>query len=75
MAMETPVPLNRKVKYFAAAVDDALPYVKASRSYLSDQLSGKKMGDTYFCYIPDPGTASVGTKDLDISSMNKNVWV
>lgn len=73
MAMETPVPLNRKVKYFAAAVDDALPYVKASRSYLSDQLSGKKMGDTYFFYIPDPGTASVGTKDLDISSMNKNV--
>lgn len=74
MAMQTPVPLNRKVKYFAAAVDDSLPYIKASRSYLADQLEGKKYGDTYFFYFPDPGTAEVGTKNLDISGMNGDVF-
>lgn len=74
MAIETPIPLNRKVKYFAAAVSDALPYIKASRSYLADQLSGKKYGQTYFFYLPDPGTAEVGTQELDISKMNRKVF-
>lgn len=74
MAIETPIPLNRKVKYFAAAVNDALPYIKASRSYLADQLSGKKFGQTYFFYLPDPGTAEVGTQELDISKMNRKVF-
>lgn len=74
MAIEQPIPLNRKVKYFAAAVSDALPYIKASRSYLADQLSGKKFGQTYFFYLPDPGTAEVGTQELDISKMNRKVF-
>lgn len=74
MAIENPIPLNRKVKYFAAAVNDALPYIKASRSYLADQLSGKKFGQTYFFYLPDPGTAEVGTQELDISKMNRKVF-
>ena len=74
MALENPIPLNRKVKYFAAAVNDALPYIKASRSYLADQLSGKKYGQVYFFYLPDPGTAEVGTQELDISKMNKSVF-
>lgn len=74
MAIETPIPLNRKVQYFAASVSDALPYIKASRSYLADQLSGKKFGQTYFFYLPDPGSAEVGTQDLDISKMNRSVF-
>lgn len=74
MAIQTPIPLNRKVKYFAAAVDESTPYIKASRSYLADQLSGKKFGGTYFFYFPDPGVATVGTTDLSIEDINKSVF-
>lgn len=66
--------LNKKVKYFSAAVDDALPYIKGHRSYLKDQLEGKKFGQSYTFYIPDPGVATVGTTDLDISSMIKSTY-
>ena len=39
--------LNRKTQYLAAAVNDNVPYIQASRSYLKDKVEGKKCGMTY----------------------------
>lgn len=47
---------NLKVKMVAAAAADNMDYVKASRSYMSqEELKNKKFGRTYKVYIPDPG--------------------
>lgn len=47
---------NLKVKMVAAAAADNMDYVKASRSYMSqEELKNKKFGRTYKVYVPDPG--------------------
>ena len=65
---------NRKLKYFAAAVLDAMPYIRLSRSYFKDDVKNKKAGMVYRFYVPDPGIAIVGTDDLDITNDNKDIW-
>ena len=52
---------NKKTKLIAGAVVDAMDYVKASHSYMSQgELEGKKYGKSYTIYIPDPGKVSDG---------------
>lgn len=65
---------NLKLKYFAAAVLDSLPYIRLSRSYFKDDVKGKKAGMTYKFYVPDPGIAEAGTADLNVAGMNGQVW-
>jgi hypothetical protein len=65
---------NLKLKYFAAAVLDSLPYIRLSRSYFKDDVKGKKAGMTYKFYVPDPGIAEAGTADLNVAGMNGDVW-
>ena len=60
--------LNRKTQYLAAAVNDNIPYIQASRSYLKDKVDGKKCGMTYNFYFPDPGKAYAGTSEVDITN-------
>ena len=60
--------LNRKTQYLAAAVNDNVPYIQASRSYLKDKVEGKKCGLTYNFYFPDPGKAYAGTSEVDITN-------
>lgn len=53
--------VNKRTLAIAAEVADAMPYVKASRSYMKEtDLKGKKYGKTYTIYIPSPGTAVDG---------------
>ena len=56
---------GKKIKIFAAAVKNACPYLEASKSYFSDDIEGKKNGQTYYTYIVDPGVATSG---VDITS-------
>lgn len=65
---------NRKLKYFAAAVLDAMPYIRLSRSYFKDDVKNKKAGMVYRFYVPDPGIAVAGTDELDITNDNKDIW-
>ena len=60
--------LNRQTQYLAAAVNDNVPYIQASRSYLKDKVEGKKCGLTYNFYFPDPGKAYAGTSEVDITN-------
>ena len=65
---------NLKLKYFAAAVLDSLPYIRLSRSYFKDDVKNKKSGMSYRFFVPDPGLATAGTTNLNITNDNKNVW-
>lgn len=65
--------LNRKTQYLAAAVNDNVPYIQASRSYLKDKVDGKKCGMTYNFYFPDPGKAYAGTSEVDITNDLKTI--
>lgn len=65
--------LNRKTQYLAAAVNDNVPYIQASRSYLKDKVEGKKCGMTYNFYFPDPGKAYAGTSEVDITNDLKTI--
>ena len=65
--------LNRKTQYLAAAVNDNIPYIQASRSYLKDKVDGKKCGMTYNFYFPDPGKAYAGTSEVDITNDLKTI--
>ena len=60
--------LNRKTQFLAAAVNDNVPYIQASRSYLKGKVEGKKCGLTYNFYFPDPGKAYAGTSEVDITN-------
>lgn len=52
---------NHKVKMIAGAVYDQVPYLKKATSYMTQgELDGKKYGNTYDVYIPDPGKAVEG---------------
>ena len=65
--------LNRKTQYLAAAVNDNVPYIQASRSYLKDKVDDKKCGMTYNFYFPDPGKAYAGTSEVDITNDLKTI--
>jgi len=65
--------LNRKTQFLAAAVNDNVPYIQASRSYLKGKVEGKKCGLTYNFYFPDPGKAYAGTSEVDITNDLKAV--
>ena len=60
--------LNRKTQFLAAAVNDNVPYIQASRSYLKGKVEGKKCGLTDNFYFPDPGKAYAGTSEVDITN-------
>ena len=48
--------LNERTKLIAGAVYENVPYVKKATSYMSqEQTKGKKNGDHFKIYIPDPG--------------------
>jgi len=66
--------VNSKLKYFAAAILDSLPYIRMAKSYFKDDVKGKKAGMTYRFYVPDPGLAEAGTTNLDITNDPKDVW-
>lgn len=71
---------NKKVKLVTAAVVDAMDYVKASKSYMSQgELEGKKYGMTYKVYIADPGSVVDGLvanpediKEVEVEATLKN---
>lgn len=47
---------NKKVQLIARACADEMDYIKASKSYMSqNDFKGKKFGRDYKIYIPDPG--------------------
>lgn len=53
--------INSKwAKVYLANVIDAMPYVKASKSYFADQMKGKKCGKTYSFVLRDSGKVSDG---------------
>lgn len=66
---------NSKTKLFAAAVMDNLPFIMDARSYLADQVEGKKSGMTYRFYIPDPGVAEAGTSNLTVDDTSPKAGV
>jgi len=66
--------VNSKLKYFAAAILDSVPYIRMAKSYFKDDVKGKKAGMTYRFYVPDPGIAEAGTTNLDITNDNKDIW-
>lgn len=52
---------TKKTKLIAGAVIDAMDYVKASHSYMSQgELDGKKYGRSYKIYIPGTGHVAEG---------------
>lgn len=51
---------NKKVKLISNVVYDEMPYLKKAKSYIpQDQMEGKKFGNEYDVYIPDPGKARI----------------
>ena len=51
---------NAKVKILATEIYNEMPYLKKAKSYIpQDQMEGKKFGNTYEVYIPDPGKARI----------------
>lgn len=53
---------NKKVKMIATAVYANTPYLKKSHSYVpQDQMEGKKFGNKYSVYIPDPGKTRIAS--------------
>ena len=43
----------KSVKVFLGTVIEAMPYLRASKSYFKDQIVGKKCGRTYSFYLPE----------------------
>lgn len=66
--------VNSKLKYFAAAILDSVPYIRMAKSYFKDDVKNKKAGMTYRFYVPDPGIAKAGVTVLDITNDNKDIW-
>lgn len=66
--------VNSKLKYFAAAILDSVPYIRMAKAYFKDDVKDKKAGMTYRFFVPDPGIAQAGTTDLDITNDNKDIW-
>lgn len=74
---------SKSVKVFLGTVIDAMPYMRASKSYFKDQIVGKKAGRTYSFYLPDSGTPTDGLtitaddrktiveKSIDLTVKNK----
>lgn len=72
----------KKVKLLAAAVHDNMDYIKASKSYLSqEEMKNKKYGKTYKITMPDPGKVIQGIvadpsdvveREVDITMDNYN---
>lgn len=53
---------NRKVKMIATAVYANCPYLKKAHSYVpKDQMEGKKYGNHYSVYLPDPGKTRIAS--------------
>jgi hypothetical protein len=53
---------NDKVKMIATAVYALTPYLKKAHSYIpASQMEGKKYGNKYSVYIPDPGKTRIGS--------------
>jgi ketosteroid isomerase-like protein len=66
--------VNSKLKYFAAAILDSVPYIRMAKAYFKDDVKDKKAGMTYRFFVPDPGIAQAGTTNLDITNDNKDIW-
>lgn len=53
--------INSKwAKVYLANLIDAMPYIKASKSYFADQMKGKKCGKTYSFVLRDSGKVTDG---------------
>jgi hypothetical protein len=51
---------NAKTKIIAQEIVNEMPYLKKAKSYIpQEQMVGKKYGNTYTVYIPDPGKARI----------------
>ena len=51
---------NAKTKIIAQEVVNEMPYLRKAKSYIpQEQMVGKKYGNTYTVYIPDPGKARI----------------
>ena len=51
---------NAKTKIIAQEVANEMPYLRKAKSYIpQEQMVGKKFGNTYTVYIPDPGKARI----------------
>lgn len=51
---------NAKTKVIAQEIYDNMPYLKKAKSYIpQEQMVGKKYGNTYTVYIPDPGKSRI----------------
>ena len=51
---------NAKTKIIAAEIYNEMAYLKKAKSYIpQEQMVGKKYGNTYTVYIPDPGKARI----------------
>ena len=51
---------NKHVKLFAAAVEDACPYLAESQNMFPDAFTGKKNGQTVMAVLTDRGTITSG---------------
>ena len=61
---------NKKVKMIATAVYANCPYLKKAHSYISaDQMEGKKYGNKYTVYIPDPGKTRIASAEAGKSGL------
>lgn len=73
---------NQKTQIIASLVNEKMDYIKASKSYLKQSdFAGKKFGNSYKIYIPDPGKVvdgivadpdSVNEIETTVTLRNKN---
>ena len=51
---------NAKTKVIAQEIANEMPYLRKAKSYIpQEQMVGKKYGNEYTVYIPDPGKARI----------------
>lgn len=51
---------NAKTKVIAQEIYDNMPYLRKAKAYIpQEQMVGKKYGNTYTVYIPDPGKSRI----------------
>lgn len=65
---------NAKVKILATEIYNNTPYLKKAKSYIpQEQMVGKKYGNTYEVYIPDPGKARIAKASDGKAGLSANV--
>ena len=65
---------NAKTKIIAQEVANEMPYLRKAKSYIpQEQMVGKKYGNEYTVYIPDPGKARIAKASDGRAGLAANV--